>query len=243
MIVTHGMRNCLLRRIQDRFRLDPSWNLYDAKYRMGLGIEIIARERIFSIPLEWRKWENVEISNSREQSRFTIPRKLFLRKLRYVENDGFSQRIRGTELGTNFTRAQPAWKWKSIRQHDNSFRRPGVMDYRLPGQASNSQPFRFLEILASVFNSLPLIRNPPSTNSADLPRPASAAGKLKRTKFQQDQSSPSISTASPASSREENKERTKMVVFLFSLASVFRSLFSRNVRAYPFFFSRVSKIF
>lgn len=24
MIVTHGMRNCLLRRIQDRFRLDPS---------------------------------------------------------------------------------------------------------------------------------------------------------------------------------------------------------------------------
>lgn len=133
-------------------------------------------------------------------------------------------------------RLQLAWKWKSIRQHDNSFRRPGVMDYRLPGQASNSQPFRFLEILASVFNSLPLIRNPPSTNSADLPRPASAAGKLKRTKFQQDQSSPSISTASPASSREENKERTKMVVFLFSLASVFRSLFSRNVRAYPFFF-------
>lgn len=241
MIVTHGMRNCLLRRIQDRFRLDPSWNLYAAKYRMGLGIEIIARGRIFSIPLEWRKWENCW--NSKKQSRFTILRKLSLRKLRYAENDAFSQRIRGTELGTNFTRAQLAWKWKSIRQHDNSFRRPGVMDYRLPGQASNSQPFRFLEILASVFNSLPLIRNPPSTNSADLPRPASAAGKLKRTKFQQDQSSPSISTSSPASSREENKERTKMVVFLFSLASLFRSLFSRNVRAYPFFFSRVSKIF
>lgn len=243
MIVTHGMRNCLLRRIQDRFRLDPSWNLYDAKYRMGLGIEIIVRGRIFSIPLEWREWEDCWNFKLKKQSRFTIPRKLSLRKLRYAENDGFSQRIRGTELGTNFTRAQLAWKWKSIRQHDNSFRRPGVMDYRLPGQASNSQPFRFLEILASVFNSLPLIRNPPSTNSADLPRPASAAGKLKRTKFQQDQSSPSISTASPASSREENKERTKMVVFLFSLASVFRSLFSRNVRAYPFFFSRVSKIF
>lgn len=127
-----------------------------------------------------------------------------------------------SKRGDKFHAATTHGKWKSIRQHDNSFRETNRLSF-----ASDSALPLPRDSPPSVFNSLttgPLItRNYPPLIPPLTPPPP--AGKLKRTKFQRAKLPP-ILMDSLVSYLGDKEQATKMVVVetvsLFSFSFFFR---------------------